>query len=172
MCSAAEVASFRFLNSKLHAVGPVTVTHPEMKRYFMTIPEAVYLVLQSAGMGKGGETFVLDMGEQIKIVDLAKDLIRLSGFEPEKDIEIVFSGIREGEKLSEDLWNDGRNLKITDHPAISCEEGHRLLTGDALTSFVDDLVSLSLVGNGDAIIEMINKDLPEAELKPIQKKKA
>ena len=145
--------------------GPVTVTHPEMKRYFMTIPEAVYLVLQSAGMGKGGETFVLDMGEQIKIVDLASDLIRLSGFEPGKDIEIVFSGIREGEKLSEDLWNDGRILKPTDHPAILCEESEMKVQGEQLSQIVDTLVELSLGGNSRKIIDLINKAIPEAEIR-------
>jgi len=145
--------------------GPVTVTHPEMTRYFMTIPEAVYLVLQSAGMGIGGETFVLDMGEQIKIVDLARDLIRLSGFEPGKDIEIVFSGIRDGEKLSEDLWNDGRNLKPTEHPAISSEESEADLPGEVLNDIVDELVTLALEGKGDTIITKINERIPHADIK-------
>lgn len=152
--------------------GPVTVTHPEMTRYFMTIPEAVYLVLQSAGMGKGGETFVLDMGEQIRIVDLARDLIRLSGFEPGKDIEIVFSGIRDGEKLSEDLWNDGRTLNPTEHPAISSEQSDLVLQGEALEHIVDSLVSLALDGEADQIIELINHRVPEAEIKhPAGRKK-
>jgi FlaA1/EpsC-like NDP-sugar epimerase len=145
--------------------GPVTVTHPEMTRYFMTIPEAVYLVLQSAGMGKGGETFVLDMGEQIRIVDLAKDLIRLSGYEPDKDIEIIFSGVRDGEKLSEDLWNDGRNLHPTEHPAISCEESEPALQPDQLQSVVDSLVDLSLAGKAHEIIDLINQEIPEAQVK-------
>ncbi|MCD6577747.1 MAG: polysaccharide biosynthesis protein [Anaerolineaceae bacterium] len=145
--------------------GPVTVTHPEMKRYFMTIPEAVYLVLQSAGMGKGGEAFVLDMGEQVKIVDLAEDLIRLSGFEPGKDIEIVFTGIRNGEKLSEDLWNDGRKFTKTNHPEISREEGQDEIGGEELKRVVEKLVGLSQKGKSDQIIDFLNKIIPDARIK-------
>ncbi|MBN2257846.1 MAG: polysaccharide biosynthesis protein, partial [Anaerolineaceae bacterium] len=87
--------------------GPITITHPDMKRYFMTIPEAVNLVLQAAAMGHGGELFMLNMGEQVRIQDLAEDLVRLSGLEPGRDIEIVTTSIRRGEKLSEDLWDEG-----------------------------------------------------------------
>ncbi|RAP77476.1 polysaccharide biosynthesis protein [Paenibacillus montanisoli] len=98
--------------------GPVTVTHPEMVRYFMTIPEAVQLVIQAGALAEGGETFILDMGKPVKIVDLAKDLIRLSGFEPNIDIEITYSGIRPGEKMYEELLTDEEGLTSTKHDRI------------------------------------------------------
>jgi FlaA1/EpsC-like NDP-sugar epimerase len=98
--------------------GPVTVTHPDMQRYFMTIPEACQLVMQAGAMGGGGEIFVLDMGEPVKIVDLARDLIRLSGLEPDQDIEIKFTGMRPGEKLFEEIAVDEENVDKTKHPKI------------------------------------------------------
>jgi FlaA1/EpsC-like NDP-sugar epimerase len=98
--------------------GPITVTHPDMTRYFMTIPEAVQLVMQAAALSQGGETFILDMGQPIRIVDLARDLIRLSGLEPDKDIEIRFTGVRPGEKLFEELSTMSEGIERTTHPKI------------------------------------------------------
>jgi FlaA1/EpsC-like NDP-sugar epimerase len=97
--------------------GPVIITHPEMRRYFMTIPEACQLVLQAGSMGRGGEIFILDMGQPVKIVDLARDLIRLSGFDLD-DIKIVYSGIRPGEKLFEELSVAQEGATTTHHPKI------------------------------------------------------
>lgn len=98
--------------------GPITVTHPEIKRYFMTIPEAVQLVIQAGAMGKGGELFLLEMGEAVKIKDLAESLVRLSGLAPVKDIDIIYTGLRPGEKLYEELMNDGESVKDTGHDKI------------------------------------------------------
>lgn len=103
---------------QIAAGGPVTVTHPEMRRYFMTIPEACQLVLQAGSMGKGGEIFILDMGEPVRIVDLARDLIALSGLRVGEDIEIVFTGTRPGEKLFEELATDAEHADKTSHPKI------------------------------------------------------
>ena len=98
--------------------GPVTVTHPEMTRYFMTIPEACQLVIEAGSMGNLGEIFLLDMGEPVKIVDLAKDLIKLSGFEPQTDIPIIFTGMREGEKIYEELLTKEEEVSTTQHERI------------------------------------------------------
>jgi FlaA1/EpsC-like NDP-sugar epimerase len=103
---------------QIAAGGPVTVTHPDMVRFFMTIPEAAQLVLQASGQGKNGEIYILDMGEPVRIVDLARDLIKLSGLEPDVDIPIVFSGMRPGEKLFEELMTEGEQTASTNHEKI------------------------------------------------------
>lgn len=105
--------------------GPVTVTHPEITRYFMTIPEACELVLEAGFMGKGGEIFVFDMGKPVKIDDLARNMIRLSGFEPERDIRIVYTGLRPGEKLYEELLSGGEELLPTFHEKIKIAKVER-----------------------------------------------
>lgn len=98
--------------------GPVTVTHPEITRYFMTIPEAASLILQAGAMGSGGEIFVLDMGEPILIRDLAEQMIRISGMEPDQDIKIIYTGLRPGEKLFEEIFHESEKLRGTSHPKI------------------------------------------------------
>jgi FlaA1/EpsC-like NDP-sugar epimerase len=118
--------------------GPVTVTHPEMRRYFMTIPEAVQLVLQAGAIGKGGEVFVLNMGEPVKILDLATDLIRLSGLEVGTDIEIRFTGTRPGEKLYEELFFSSENAYPTGHPKVLRAKNGSLAPG--LASVIDVLI--------------------------------
>jgi FlaA1/EpsC-like NDP-sugar epimerase len=142
--------------------GPVTVTHPEMKRYFMTIPEAVHLVLQASAMGQGSEVFVLNMGEQVRILDLVEDLIRLSGLEPGKDIDIVFTGIRPGEKLSEELWDKWARYEPTSHPDIVLLADEELLTSDTLQQTVEELIHLSREGDSNAIVRILDECIPGA----------
>ncbi len=145
--------------------GPITITHPDMKRYFMTIPEAVYLVLQAAAMGEGGETYVLNMGEQVRILDLAEDLIRLSGLEPGRDVEIVFTGIRPGEKLSEDLWDSGNAFAKTLHPDISQLSGNEDLRGEKLKKSIDEIIRLAQEGDQQAVLGMMDDLIPGASVR-------
>ena len=145
--------------------GPVTVTHPDMKRYFMTIPEAVHLVLQASAMGEGGEVFVLKMGEQIRILQLAEDIIRLSGLEPGKDIEIVFTGIRPGEKLSEDLWDKWANFDTTNHPDIVRLDDQDIISGAELKNVIGELDYLAREGDANAIVSLLDGIIPGAAVR-------
>ena len=128
--------------------GPVTVTHPDMTRYFMTIPEAVHLTLEAASFAKGGEVFILDMGDPVRIVDLAEDMIRLSGHIPDTDIAITFTGIRPGEKLAEELALAGENVEPTTHPQISC--GRLTLKDDADAKRFEETLRQVMADGDDA----------------------
>lgn len=142
--------------------GPVTVTHPEMKRYFMTIPEAVQLVLQAGALGRGGEVFVLDMGEPVKIADLAADLIRLSGKEVGKDIEIRFSGTRPGEKLYEELFFDAEHATPTEHSKVLKARNAALPIG--VSTVVSDLIMASQEGWGaEELRGLLKRLVPDYE---------
>lgn len=147
---------------QIQAGGPVTVTHPEMRRYFMTIPEAVQLVLQAGALGKGGEVFVLDMGEPVKILDLATDLIRLSGLEVGSDIEIRFTGVRPGEKLYEELFFSSEAANPTHHPKVLRAKNGALPTG--LNELVDLLIHAASTGAPDREIrDLLSLLVPDFE---------
>lgn len=137
--------------------GPVTVTHPDIIRFFMLIPEACRLVLEAGTMGKGGEIFVFDMGEPVKIVDLAKRMIRLSGA---KDIEIKFSGLREGEKLYEEVLNDAEQTKPTVHPKIKVAAVREYPYELALQNEIE-LYNLSTTFDDMAIVKKMKEIVPE-----------
>ena len=139
--------------------GPVTVTHPEMKRYFMTIPEAVQLVIQAGAMAVGGEVFVLDMGEPVKIVDLAKDMIRFSGLEPETDIKIKFTGIRPGEKLFEELLTAEEGSHATKHKRIFITKPS-LVDVSALGQGIFELFSKGHLCNREDVFVMLASIIP------------
>ena len=145
---------------QIAAGGPVTVTHPDMTRYFMTIPEAVGLVLQATTLGEGGEIFVLDMGEPMKIVDLAKQLITLSGLRPGVDIEIKFAGLRPGEKLFEELRHSGEEFADTKHPRIARFISTPLPT-DRLPAFLERIREIVGIGERGAAKLAIHELVPE-----------
>jgi FlaA1/EpsC-like NDP-sugar epimerase/lipopolysaccharide/colanic/teichoic acid biosynthesis glycosyltransferase len=140
--------------------GPITVTHPEARRYFMTIPEAVRLVLQAGAMGKGGEVLLLDMGEQVRIVDLARQLIRMSGLREGEDIEILFTGLRPGEKLYEELHSDSERMRMTRHERILVWELDTRREDEVLAE-VAELEALALDGEPEAIKRQLQRLVPE-----------
>ncbi len=140
--------------------GPVTVTHPEITRYFMTIPEACELVLEAATMGQGGEVFVFDMGESVKIIDLAKKMITLSGLRVDKDIEIRYTGLRPGEKLYEELLNNDENTLPTHHPKILIAEVNTPSYA-YMEVATNDLNHLLSSGTNNSIVAKIKEIIPE-----------
>jgi len=141
--------------------GPVTVTHPEMKRYFMSTSEAVLLVLEASAIGEGGEVFVLDMGEPIKILELAKEIIRLSGYEPDVDIPIVFSHIRAGEKLYEEILSAEEGVEPTDYEKILRARSIKKIEPEILTEKINLLIKTSYENNKeDDIIQLLKEIVP------------
>jgi len=139
--------------------GPITITHPEITRYFMSIPEASQLVLQAGAMGKGGEIFVLDMGESVKIVDLVKEMVKLSGLTLGEDIQIEFTGLRPGEKLYEELFEESEELVPTEHKKV------RVARGRGLPEHFEEMISIMCEGplleNKIAYMEQLQKLVPE-----------
>jgi FlaA1/EpsC-like NDP-sugar epimerase len=145
---------------QIESGGPVTITHPDMRRYFMTIPEASQLVVEAALMGRGGEVFIFDMGEPVKIYDLAMNMIRLSGMVPGVDIPIAFTGLRPGEKLYEDLFADQEQVEHTHHKKILIGKVSRYAYRE-MELFVQNLRSFNVVPSVEQVKEMIRTVVPE-----------
>jgi FlaA1/EpsC-like NDP-sugar epimerase len=145
---------------------PITVTHPEVTRYFMTTQEAVQLILQAVTLARGGEIFVLDMGEPVKIVDLAKNMIRLSGLEPDVDISIRFVGMRPGEKLHETLWNEGEQIEKTVFEKIWVLRNQKASDLDVPT-LLSELKSVVATGDGNAMLALLRQTVREYEPNPV-----
>jgi FlaA1/EpsC-like NDP-sugar epimerase len=146
---------------QIAAGGPVTVTHPDMLRYFMTIPEAVSLVLHASVLGQGGEAFVFDMGDPIRIADLASDLIRLSGLQPGRDIPIIYTGVRPGEKLHEELFLNSESYRRTTHARIFRATDNGLLHIECLEQDIDRLAQLARGMETAALLNQIRALVPE-----------
>jgi FlaA1/EpsC-like NDP-sugar epimerase len=141
--------------------GPLTITHPDIERFFMTIPEAVQLVLQASVIGNGGEIFVLDMGKALKIIDLAKDIIRLSGYEVEKDIKIISTGLRPGEKLYEELFIEGEKYEKTIHGKILIASNASHFIPNQFEVNLELLIEKRFDSDKDAIINLLKQLVPE-----------
>ncbi len=153
-------SAVNLFRNQIESGGPVTVTHPEIIRYFMTIPEACRLVLEAAAMGQGGEIYLFDMGKPVKILDLAERMIRLSGLEVGRDIEIRFTGLRPGEKLYEELLNDGENALPTHHPQIMIGKV-RTYDLDDITRKVENLEEMFDAQDNFAIVRKMKEIVPE-----------
>ncbi|MFB3892648.1 MAG: polysaccharide biosynthesis protein [Phycisphaerae bacterium] len=151
------VPTFR---KQIAAGGPVSVTHPDMTRYFMTIPEAAQLVLQAAANGAGGQIYLLDMGEPVKIVDLARQMITLSGFRPDEDIEIKFTGVRPGEKLFEELRTEGEDIEPTVHPKIMIWKS-RPTDWEVIQTAMQEFVALANCLDRNKVVAAIRRLVPE-----------
>ncbi len=146
---------------QIAAGGPVTVTHPDMDRYFMTIPEAVHLVLEAAVIGSGGEVFLLDMGKPVRILDLARNLIKLSGYEPYRDIQIVHAGIRPGEKLSEELFLSNENYQQTHHAKVFVAKRNLELDPETLDAELNSLIEQARRLERQGVLQSIHALIPE-----------
>jgi FlaA1/EpsC-like NDP-sugar epimerase len=146
--------------SQIEKGGPVTITHPEVTRYFMTIPEAVQLVLEAGAMGHGGEIFIFDMGKSVKIIDLAKKMIRLSGLTIGKDIKLNYTGLRPGEKLYEELLNDKENTITTHHPQILIAKVQEY-SYKTVSKQIDDLIEVSEKNENYPVVRLMKKIVPE-----------
>ena len=157
--SGSVVPAFR---RQIAAGGPVRVTHPEMQRYFMTIPEASQLVLQAAATGKGGQIFLLDMGEPVNIADLARQMITLSGFRPEEDIDIIYTGVRPGEKLFEELRTDSEDIQATVHPKVMIWS-HQPVPWEQVEQAIADLTALQNCPDRAKVVETLRRIVPEYE---------
>jgi FlaA1/EpsC-like NDP-sugar epimerase len=140
--------------------GPITITHPDIIRYFMTIPEACQLVLEAGTMGKGGEIFIFDMGEPVKIIDLAYKMIKLAGLIPEKDIKIKIVGLRPGEKLYEELLNDHAKNLPTHHDKIMIAE-EVCSEFEVVADQIEELIISAQVNNSRQIVSKMKKMVPE-----------
>ena len=156
-----------YFKKQIENGGPVTVTHPEIIRYFMTIPEACMLVLEAGSMGNGGEIYIFDMGKPVKIVDLARKMIRLAGYTPEVDIKIVFSGLRPGEKLYEELLNKKEITQNTHHPKIMIANTQQY-DFDKVSVLIDKLINYSKLCKDYLTVSTMKKIVPEFKSKNSQ----
>jgi FlaA1/EpsC-like NDP-sugar epimerase len=152
-----------FFQKQIERGGPVTVTHPDVTRYFMTIPEASRLILQAGAMGQGSEIFILKMGTPVRISDMARDMISLSGFKPDEDIEIKYVGLRPGEKLFEELITEGEGIQPTRHDEIMVLQAEECVSLKDLNRHIKTLVKLADAGDGDGIRAELKRMVPEYE---------